>query len=170
MEKLLIDIDGVIVSYDFPKIVKSCFGVDLSSKAIFAYDLADVLGVAPFLINNMFKEQVYGAPQFNEGALKALNKLHDEYELVIFTNRLKYMTELELVSWMSKNQIPFRGISKDGSGEYFAHIDDSPAKLASTNSMFKLLFNQPWNEKCLDIKDQFLRIYSWKDIDRFLRR
>src|SRR3990167_3071080 len=77
-KRICLDLDGCICEYNFPKIVKNFFGVDLSSKMIFAYDLADVLGVAPALINIMFREQVYGKPIMVEGAIDTLRKWREE--------------------------------------------------------------------------------------------
>ena len=163
--RLLIDIDGVICEYNFPKIVKNFFGVDLSSHTIFAYDLADVLGVAPALINTMFKEQVYGPPNFIDGSLEMLKEWKSKgYEIYIFSNRVKYMGEVNLAKWLIDNKIPFNDIEVTGWGEYDYHIDDSPAKLAATDSKVKLLYTQPWNRRCLDIRKQFTRVNSWSEI------
>jgi hypothetical protein len=154
--------------YDFPKIVKNFFGVDLSSQAIFAYDLADVLGVAPALINTMFKEQVYGKPNFAVGALDTLNEWASRgYELVIFSNRTKYMGEFGLAKWLADNHIPFTEID-GGKGEYDVHIDDSPGKLMSTNSNLRLLYSQPWNEQCLNVTHSLTRIKSWEEIRKYV--
>jgi len=166
--RIAIDIDGVIAEYNFPKIVKSFFGVDLSSKAIFAYDLADVLGVAPVLINTMFEEQVYGKPNLIEGAIDTLNEWKDKgYELVIFSNRVKYMGEFGLAKWLVEWQIPFSGID-GGQGEYDVHIDDRPSKLMATDSLMKLLFNQPWNEGCHNIQGKLVRVYNWDEIRKIV--
>ena len=69
-----------------------------------------------------------------------------------------------LVDWLLKYKIPFVGMDVKGRGEYDFYIDDSPAKLATINSEVKLLFNQPWNERCLDIKKQLTRVNSWDEI------
>jgi len=168
-KRILLDIDGVVVNYDFPKIVKNFFGVDLSPYAIFAYDLADVLGVAPALINTMFKEQVYGKPDFIDGSLGTLEEWKTKYEIAIFSNRVKYMGEFGLAKWLVDNLIPFHSIDVDGTGEYDYHIDDSPSKLASTNSRVKLLYHQSWNKRCLDIQKQLTRVYSWGEIKSIVR-
>ena len=163
-KRICIDLDGVVCEYNFPKIVKSFFGVDLSAKMIFAYDLADVLGVAPALINTMFKEQVYGKPNFTEGAVETLKYWKVKgHELVIFSNRVKYMGHEGLAKWLIDWQIPFSGID-GGQGIYDVHIDDSPSKLMSTDSKTKLLFNQPWNERCLNIKGQLIRVKTWREV------
>ncbi len=162
--KLCIDLDGTICEYDFPKIVRDFFGVDLSSQAIFAYDLADVLGVAPVVINTMFKKQVYGKPNFIKGAIETLNEWQSkDYELTIFSNRVKYMEYDGLIKWMLKYEIPFTNID-GGQGEYDAHIDDSPSKLMITNSKLKLLYTQPWNKRCLNILGGLERVNDWSEV------
>jgi len=165
MKRLLIDIDGVLTAYDFKFLVKKYFGIDLSTSSIFAYDLADVLGVSPMQIDMMFKDQVWGKPKFIEGALETLNEWESKsYEIIIYSNRVKYMGEMGLADWLVKNKIPFRGIDANGLGSYDYHIDDSPAKLMYTISIHKLLFSQPWNASCLDITKSLKRVNSWQDI------
>ncbi len=169
-KRILVDIDGVICTYDFPKIVKNFFGVDLSPQAIFAYDLADVLGVAPSLIDLMFKEQVYGKPNFIDGALDTLREWESKgYEIGIMSNRVKYMGQMGLVTWLVDNEIPFSGTDRTGLDNYDFHIDDSPAKLASTNSKVKLLYTQPWNLRCLNIENKLTRVNSWEEIKSIVR-
>ncbi len=163
-KRICIDLDGVVCEYDFPRIVKNFFGVDLSAQAIFAYDLADVLGAAPALINTMFKEQVYGPPNFVDGAIDALKIWEAKgYELVIFSNRIKYMGEFNLAKWLIEYQIPFDGID-GGLGEYDLHIDDSPGKLMATNSKVRLLYTQPWNQRCLNITGELIRVNNWQEV------
>lgn len=166
--KLLLDLDGVVIEYNFQKIVKDFFGVDLTKYQIYAYDLADVLGVAPMMINTMFKEQVFGKPNFVENSMEVLNELSPRYDIYIFSNRLKYMSYYELAMWLDEYDIPYDSIDETGSGNYFAHIDDSPAKLMSTNSLVKLLFNQPWNKSCWNITNRLKRVDSWEQIRKGL--
>uniref|UniRef100_A0A6M3LT47 5' nucleotidase n=1 Tax=viral metagenome TaxID=1070528 RepID=A0A6M3LT47_9ZZZZ len=164
LKRICIDIDGCLCEYNFPKIVRDFFGVDLSAQAIFAYDLADVLGVAPSLINTMFKEQVYGKPNFVEGAIATLKEWESNgYELVIYSNRVKYMGYKGLARWLVDWQIPFSGID-EGQSEYDVHIDDSPSKLMATDSKLKLLFRQPWNTRCVNITGKLRRVRSWEEI------
>jgi len=112
----------------------------------------------------MFKEQVYGKPIFVAGALETLKDWKSrEYELVIFSNRVKYMGEYELAKWLIDYQIPFHSID-GGQGKYDVHIDDSPSKLMATNSTLKLLYVQPWNNRCLDITGRLKRVNNWEEI------
>jgi len=168
MMRLCVDLDGCVVQYDFPKIVKNFFGVDLSSKAIFAYDLADVLGVAPALIDTMFKEQVFGKPNFIEGAVDTLKEWKAKgYELAIFSNRVKYMGEDGLGKWLKKWKIPYSYLTS-GQIPYDVHIDDRPAKLMATDSKLKLLFDQPWNKGCLNIQGKLERAYNWAEVRKIV--
>ena len=167
-KKICIDLDGVICEYDFPKIVKNFFGVDLLAQAIFAYDLADVLGVAPALIDTMFKEQVYGKPNLVEGAIDTLREWKSKgHDLVIYSNRVKYMGQGGLSRWLRNWHIPF-GRVDDGQGVYDIHIDDSPSKLMATDSRIKLLFDQPWNKRCLNITGKLVRMKNWEGIREYV--
>jgi len=167
-KRICIDLDGVICEYDFPKIVKGFFGVDLNAKEIYAYDLADVLGVAPIHINAMFQEQVYGEPHFIEGALETLKEWRTKnYEIVIFSNRVKYMGVNGLGRWLVDWQIPFDDID-GGSGKYDVHIDDSPGKLMATESRLKLLYTQPWNTRCINITGKLVRIDNWQEVKDYV--
>ena len=161
--RLLLDIDGVVVKYDFVGLVKRYFGVDIETKAIFAYNLADVLGVSSKEIDNMFQEQVWGKPIFMDNALDTLTEISKIYEIIIYSNRIKYMGEMGLAKWLIENHIPFEGIDY-GQGEYDFHIDDRPEKLEDTDSIIKLLYTQPWNKGCLNIQKNLIRVNSWFEI------
>jgi hypothetical protein len=163
---IVVDLDGVVVEYDFPRIVKDFFGVDLSKYAIYAYDLADVLGVAPVMINNMFKEQVYGPPNLIVGAVDTLRKWMDKYRVLIHSNRVKYMGGGNLMAWMDEYKIPHHSLYGNHEADY--HIDDSPAKLMNVNAKVKLLYNQPWNKHCLNITGQLERVNNWQQIEEIV--
>jgi len=168
-KRLCLDLDGCIVMYDFPKIVKNFFSVDLSAQMIFAYDLADVLGVSPVLINTMSKEQVYGKPNLCEGAIDTLKEWESMgYELIIYSNRVKYMGYDGLAMWLIDWKIPFSEID-GGQGTYDVHIDDSPSKLMATDSKIKLLFDQPWNQRCHNITGKLIRVKNWEGVRDYVR-
>ena len=166
--RLLLDIDGVVVKYDFAALVKKYFGVDIEPKDIFAYNLADVLGVSSEEIDNMFQEQVWGKPIFMGNALEVLNEIEQVYEIIVYSNRVKYMGEFDLAVWLIDNEIPFDGID-NGQGKYDFHIDDRPEKLEDTNSSVKLLYSQPWNEGCLNIKNNLIRVKNWEGIRDYVQ-
>ncbi len=161
--RLLLDIDGVVVTYDFVGLVKRYFGVEIEPRAIFAYNLADVLGVSSKEIDDMFQEQVWGKPIFMGNVLDVLEEIKQVYEIIIYSNRIKYMGEAGLVKWLVDYQIPFDGIDY-GQSKYDFHIDDRPEKLEDTDSAIKLLYTQPWNIGCLNIKNNLKRIFNWHEI------
>ena len=166
--RICIDLDGVVCEYDFPKIVKDFFGIDLDASDIYAYDLPDVLVVSQQEINAMFEKQVYGSPTLVKGAAVTLTDWQSQgHELIIYSNRVKYMGETELIRWLKKYRIPFNFLT-NGHGQYDVHIDDSAAKLMATNSRKKLLYTQPWNKRCLNIKRQLIRVLNWKEVNYFV--
>ncbi len=165
--RLLLDIDGVVVRYDFVGLVKRYFNVDISPQAIFAYNLADVLGVSSKEIDNMFKEQVWGKPVFMDNALDVLDEIKHDYEIIIYSNRINYMGESGLVKWLIDSRIPFEGIDY-GQSKYDFHIDDRPEKLEDTNSSIKLLYTQPWNISTMNIKRNLIRVNSWDEIKQII--
>ena len=166
--RLLLDIDGVVIKYDFVGLVKRYFGVDIKPNAIFAYNLADVLGVSSKEIDDMFQEQVWGNPVFMDNALDVLNEAKQHYEIVIYSNRVKYMGEIGLITWLVENRVPFDGIDY-GQSKYDFHIDDRPEKLEDTDSSIKLLYTQPWNEGCLNIKNNLIRVKNWREVKSYVQ-
>ena len=165
MKRICVDIDGCLCEYNFPQIVKSFFGVSIEKYAIYAYDLADVLGVSHLMIDTMFKEQVWGKPTFMPDALETLQEWRGKYWIAIYSNRPKYMGREGLRAWLGEHQIPCDWITEEKvEYEYDFAIDDSPAKLQSVNSEVKLLYNQSWNERCLDITNSLRRVHSWREI------
>ena len=144
--------------------MKDYFGVELNGN-IYAYDLADVLGVSNEDIDNMFQEQVYGEPNFIEGAIETLHEwVSKGYNIYIYSNRTKYMGVEGLMVWLSQYRIPFIDIVEVVDKTYDFHIDDCPAKLMNANAIHKLLFTQSWNVRCMDIKKALTRVNSWKEI------
>jgi 5'(3')-deoxyribonucleotidase len=167
MQQLLLDIDGVVVEYDFTGLVRRYFGVDVEPQSIFAYNLSDVLGVSSKEIDNMFYEQVWGNPIFIEDSIEVLNEIKQHYEIIVYSNRFKIMGMFELTKWLIDNKIPFDGVSC-GDDKYSFHIDDRPEKLEDTNSSIKLLYTQPWNIKCHNIKNNLIRVNNWQEVRRKL--
>jgi 5'(3')-deoxyribonucleotidase len=161
---ILVDIDGVIVEYDFKALFKKYFNADLPVNGIFAYDLADVAGVSPIEIDEMFKEQVWGEPQFIDGAMETLTAWKGKHTIGIISNRLRYMSLLDLTNWLLKYKIPFDFVLNTTPPPADYHIDDSPAKLMKAGAKHKLLFTQEWNKRCLNITGELKRVTDWGEI------
>uniref|UniRef100_A0A6M3L955 5' nucleotidase n=1 Tax=viral metagenome TaxID=1070528 RepID=A0A6M3L955_9ZZZZ len=172
---IICDIDGVICKYDFPKLIKKYFGVMIPNKGIFTYSLEDALGVPPKAVNNMFAREVFNPPNLVKGVVDNLNYFIDkDYAVLIYTNRLHFMTQGELGDWLETWGIPYTDIINGGELPTYvhAHIDDSPRKLLQvdedTTVKHRILFSNPWNRGCLDILGKFERAKTWGEIRRII--
>lgn len=168
--RLLIDIDGCLTKYNFTALVWKHFKVDITGLVISAYDLADLLGVSNLAIDIMFKDIVWGEPDFNKDALETLNDWEQKgYELVIHSSRVHYMGAIGLTSWLTQNHIPFSGIDTTGTfKKYDVQIDDRPSKLKNANSKLKLLYDASYNRHCFNLEKDLIRVYNWKEIKTYV--
>jgi len=177
--RLLIDIDGVICTYDFPALTKKYFGVSVPNNSIWTYSLEESLGVSTEEVVAMFEEVAFEEPKFTHKALESLGELvrRDHY-VWLYSNRIHFMGHQLLSDWVWDNNIPHIGVVrniekfKDLWGYVDYHIDDSPTKLMNLGDFtnHKLLFSRPWNCRCLDIQNQLTRVMNWDDIMEILKK
>ncbi len=175
MKQLLVDLDGVVTQYDFPKLLRKYFDVSIKSEDIYAYSIEDVLGVSAKDISMMFAKEVFSPPRFIKGALDALEYFTTEdFDVGIYSNRIQYTKVEGLRDWLEKYKIPFTSIITEQTLPSYIHafVDDSPAKLMLVDDAVRvknlLLFSQPWNKKCLNIKGRIRRISGWKEIKELI--
>lgn len=168
---ILIDIDGVVCEYDFPKITKKHFGVAIPNKAIYTYSIEDSLGVASSDVVRMFEKECFSKPVFALGAIDTLKGfLSAGHQVSIYSNRLHFMTQDELETWLGKYKIPYSNICTNQSLPSYVHVyvDDSPAKLMAVEKVVEvkrlLLFDAPWNKACLNITGRMERVKGWKQV------
>lgn len=171
MRNLIVDIDGVICRYDFPRLTKEYFGVKVPNKGIFTYSLEDTLGVPPKVIYDMFAIEVFSKPNLIPGAIKSLERFVDRgYAILIYSNRLTWMTQAELGDWLDKWGIPYTDVINGGELPSYVHayVDDSPIKLLKVDEQIivkhLILYTCPWNDQCLDILGKFERAKNWKEV------
>jgi len=168
MSTVIVDIDGVVCQYDFPKMLKKHFGVSVDNKLIHSYSIEDCLGLPGDLVSKMWEEEAYNKPNFIPGALQALKKLHSQHLVFIYSNRAKIIGDYALYQWLKENKIPFEDLySREHAysrPRYVYHVDDSPQKLMDTGAENKLLFDQPWNRGCKNILGELKRVKSWKEV------
>jgi hypothetical protein len=135
------------------------------------YSIEDCLGVPQKEVQKMFAKEVWAAPNMIKGAKESLEWfiIHD-YDVYIYSHRLKYMTLTELQNWLDKYNIPFTAVVPCSGlpSHALAVIDDSPSKLLEIEEKVftkkLLLYFNPWNELCIDILHKFKRVRSWKDV------
>lgn len=170
-QTILMDLDGTICQYDFPKLLEKYFHCSIPNGDIYAYALEDVLGVTPAEIAKMFKVEVYNRPCLIEGAISTINSfISKDYQVGIYSNRIHYMSMVELEDWMEAYGIPYSYVAtKDDLPDYvYAHVDDNPSKLMEltelTKVKYSILLNQPWNNKCLNITGKLQRAMNWQEV------
>lgn len=168
---ILVDLDGTVVHYDFPKLIKKWFKVEVPDKLIQCYSLEEALGVPTALIAEMFEAAVFYEPEFVPGALAALRSfISNGHEVGIYSNRLIWMTTGELSGWMEKHSIPYTGIETNKTLPSYVHafVDDSPVKLMNVDYTIEvknlILLDQPWNRKCLNIMGRMQRAKNWAQV------
>jgi len=171
---ILLDIDGVVCAYNFPKLIKRWFGLDIQQSDITTYRLEECLGLPTKDIDQMFDTEVACSPEFIPGAQEAIQRLSKDHLLFIWSHRLKHTTKDELEEWLLDHMIPFAEVLEEGQvkgGRLFDYfIDDSPDKLLSLNGSVKhkILFDQPWNRSCKNIMGLLKRVYSWQEIEEII--
>ena len=176
MRNLLVDIDGVICQYDFPRLTKQYFGVEIPNEGIYTYSLEDALGVPSKAVGDMFAKEVFAKPNFVDGAVNYLKYFLDNgYTVNIYSKRLHWMTQEELGNWLDKWGIPYTDVINGGGdlpSYIHGYVDDSPTKLLKideqTTVKHLILFSNPWNVHCLDILGKFERAKNWLEVRRIL--
>ncbi len=171
---LIVDVDGCIAQYDFPAILKKYFGVTLTNKDIYAYSLEDCLGTSSAAIEDIFIKECFAPPNFIPGAINTLKYLmaRDD-EIYILTNRLHFMSETEFEEWAEKYGIPYTAILNGRLPEYaHAQVDDHAVKLMNTQQLttvkHSILFNAPWNRRCLNVTGQLERAKNWGQVKEII--
>lgn len=172
---LLIDIDGVICQYNFPELTKQYFGQAVPNKGIFAYSLEDSLGLPKSAVANMFALEVGSSPNLIPGAIQVLKHfIMRDYNILIYSHRLNWMTPSGLKDWLEEYGIPFSAVvgCEELPNYVLAQVDDSPQKLMDTAEQIQvrhsLLFDNPWNKKCLNITGRLERVKNWSEVRRII--
>lgn len=175
---LIVDVDGVIAQYNFPRMMKKWFGVSVKNEDIWCYSLEDALGLDPFLVEEMWVAEADEPAIFIPGAIKSLEELRlAGYKILIRSQRAKIMGAERLEGWLEENKIPFDQVLAtplDMPDYAHAAIDDRPSKLSLLNELVKvktlILFDQPWNRQCLNIHGRFYRVKTWAQVKSVLKR
>lgn len=174
-KNLIVDVDGVIAEFDFPNLLGQYMGVRLPTAKVNTFDLSNLLGVSKVAIKEMFEAEVFNHQQIVIGASYYLRSFMQKgFDILIFSDRLQWMTKEELGDWLEEQGVPFSEVIDRDSLPSFAvaHIDDRPAKLMEVWETIKvnklLLFDRPWNRRCMNITGRLTRVKNWKQIWREL--
>lgn len=152
--RVLIDLDGVI--RDFIKSVESVYKREYPDhviKQVVSRDLHNYFPIGPaineFIKNKFGDEILLNAPEY-PGAVEALCKWEDAFEMVIVTAQpadWRYST----YSWIGNHHLPVNEVKiiyEKHTVEGFALLDDFPENLdlfAQTGRL-AVCMDQPWNQ------------------------
>ena len=172
--KIGIDIDGVISDFvtSFRVVVKERYGIEFGYEDIREHDLYKVLGIsekeALELIIATFDYDINTQPD----AVDCIKKLKKNHEIIIVTARPK-ITEEITKKWLKEKGIAYdklifitEGNKHQAVNEGFDVIIDDHLKEIIRwfeKVPLVLIYNHPWN-KSLNIKNNFERVFNWKNI------
>lgn len=177
MSSILVDLDGVVLDYAFPKAIKKHFGATVTLDKVTSYSIQDVLGISTAQLQVMFEGACSQEWNYTKDAKATLQRLAKAHKIYLYTDKWNFMGYSSLRARLLDEGIPFERVYKKRnlpyklSHEIDYYIDDRPTDLLDTilpNVKAKLLFDQPWNRACLDINHTFTRVHSWKEIEELI--
>lgn len=166
MVKLALDFDGVIADSSAAVIraVRLLYGIELQPEHLFTHNLKEILGVPEEEVYREAFAKIDNIPSIPYAVTNVrLLQKDTSLDVCIATSR----KESEPVEeWLTRYDItvPVIYLAKDGVLPYVDFmLDDYPTKMLQyrDNIGKAFLFNQPWNERCLNISGWFERVQSW---------
>lgn len=169
------DIDGVIANFSKPllELIKESYGLTLTEREIYTFDLNIVLGITKNegnqLITQILKRDLPVYPDAKE-TLEQLSR--DGHNIYLLTGRYSHLRDITQ-SWLKEKGIPYTELHLLNVGEkYLAEV--SPLDLIVEDSLVEalewsqkvknvLVYDQPWNQT-LNVKNLTKRVYNWKEI------
>ncbi len=169
------DIDGVIANFAGPLIntIKTNYGVTLTEKDIYCFDLNIVLGITraeeTALITEILKQDL---PLYT-GAKETLERLSREgHSIFLLTGRWSYLREITQ-GWLKNKGVPYNELHLLNIGKkYQANIskldviveDSLEDALEWTQKVNKVLvYDHPYNQS-FNVKNLTKRVYNWNEI------
>ncbi len=171
------DIDGVIANFAGPLIttIKKNYGLTLTEKDIYCFDLNIVLGITKAeeteLITEILKQDL---PLYN-GAKETLEQLSREgHSIFLLTGRWSNLGDITQ-SWLKEKGVPYNELHLLNIGKkYQANIEaldliveDSLEDALEWTRRVKnvLIYDHPYNQS-FNIRNLTKRIYNWNEIYR----
>lgn len=164
-----VDIDGVILNYDFEKISKF-LNHPVTEEMLHCYSLVESLGIPASLSDSLFKELCFGQKMIPEAdySLREFSKLG--FGIFIYTNKLRFASYASVEEDLKERGIPFDLLTGDihDMPQVDFYIDDNVEKLlrADGKASTLLLYDKPWNRQCKNIYGLFERVENWSEIRR----
>ncbi len=172
---IALDIDGVIIDFvnSFIHHLKEKWDFVLRYEEIYCHDISQVLALPKNDVDEIIHETLFSNHfKLIEGAKKSIDQLNQSHNVYLITSRYeKYKEHTEKL--LEKHNIQYKKLffSKylekhqvDIHFDVFVEDSVDEAVSLSQKDLKILLFNHPWNEKSLNLKNLFQRVYSWDEI------
>lgn len=175
--RIAVDIDGVLADQVTPVLdrVRVRYGVDMDFKDIKSWD-ENISGTDSDIAKEIESAEkvdrhVREMPVI-DGAIDALEKLLEEHEIIIATNRPSH-TRTATKHWCEELGIPYKDIHftrEMGKEKLSANLllDDHPSDVLAfieNRDREAILFDRPWNDSSrVDGKDDVRIVDSWRAV------
>jgi uncharacterized HAD superfamily protein len=175
-----IDIDGVIIDFidEFIRFYRKKYPRfrKLRKSHIRSYDLGSILGLQRDEINELVEHTIInGKFELNEGADRVLREISGD-NIYICTSRPPRHHDRTL-KMLDNFDIPYRKILFKPEGRkleallmempgFDLFIEDNVAEAIRLSRLVKqvLVFKQPWNEGCLNVRRTLKYVNNWDEI------
>jgi len=172
---IALDIDGVIIDFvsSFISLAEKRFDQPIKYEDIYCHDISQALALPKKDLYSLFHETLFRNHfRLIDGALDGITALNKDHNIYLITSRheryKKSTMQLLDNHRISYNDIYFSQFMKKHQVDI--HFDvfvedcvDEAVNLSQRNCQV-LLYNQPWNTRCLNMKNLFKRVYNWDDI------
>lgn len=179
--KIAIDIDGVVCDFTNSalEVIREVYGISIRLNQIIYHNLEFVLGLSKQEVEKIIVRVLNNPSNVNpvSDCKPILQKLIDDgHHITLLTSRRLVMRHVTQV-WLDMYKIPhhelvFMTDYREYPVRFDIMLDDFPAKLIDIENNVEelVLFTQPWNTRCLDLRGRFTRIANWQQFLVFVNK
>ncbi len=169
------DIDGVIANFAGPLIstIKKNYGMTLTEKDIYCFDLNIVLGITKAEETDLITEILKQDLPLYVGAKETLEQLSREgHGIFLLTGRWSYLRDTTEV-WLKEKSVPYNELHLLNIGKKYQAdiakldliVEDSLEDALEWTRKVKhvLVYDHPYNQT-FNVKNLTKRVYNWSEI------
>ena len=173
-----VDLDGVVIDYfnAFINLLSKSFNRRFTERDFYVHDPAQVLDISHRETEEFLRETVFNyrcSPI--QGSLKGIKTLKKYGELIFITERTEDMIDLTK-AWLKTHGYPLAPIEKSNRKSKIISklnpnvwIEDNLKEIIDAPKGTKvLLFDRPWNRRCLNVDNRIIRTRGWSEIITFI--
>lgn len=171
--RLLIDQDGVLADSmgSVTRTVKQELGVELCHYDVQDYWFKDMVVQPEYLLEVMKRPRFFRELDVITGAREAINRLREQYDVVVCTAPLKgsYDAETEKREWLAEHfdtELAETAIVTEDKARVLGRVllEDNP-HIDRFAGWQPVMFHQPWNTQVTDLP----RMFGWGDLNALYR-